>query len=201
MRHMTRQQNGNPEAYCREKETKMVRYVRPLALLVFGLIFALLPVGARADGDEDRGDGSCSHERALRIAHNYADAWNSHDPNVVVTFFTKTVFYQDVPGEAQAPGQFTFMGTERLRAFASQIFAGFPDLNIKIVETEVTPLLCGNRGAFQWIFSGTDPQSHKMYSVHGISPVKVEGDLIAWILDYWDKATLYRQVGLLPSGL
>lgn len=85
----------------------MVRHVRPSALLVFGLTMAFLPVGVRADGDEDRRDGSCSHERALRIAHNYADAWNSHDPDVIVTYFTKTVFYQDVPGEAQAPGQFT----------------------------------------------------------------------------------------------
>ena len=179
----------------------MVRHVRSSAVLMFGLTMALLPVGAQADGDEDRGYDSCSHERALRIAHNYADAWNSHDPNVVVTYFTKTVFYEDVPGEAQAPGQFTFIGTERLRAFAGQIFGGFPDLRITIVETEVTPMLCGNRGAFQWILSGTDQQSHNMYSVHGMSPVKVEGDLIAWILDYWDKVTLYRQVGLLPSGL
>src|SRR6476646_844647 len=86
-------QNRNSEAYCRNKETKMARHVRRLALLVFGLTFALLPVGARADGDEDRRDGSCSQERALRIAHNYADAWNSHDPNIVVTYFTNTVFY------------------------------------------------------------------------------------------------------------
>jgi len=179
----------------------MVRHVQRLALLVFGLTIAFLPVSARADVDQDHDAGSCSHERALRIAHNYAAAWNSHDPDVVVTYFTKTVFYQDVPGEAQAPGQFTFIGTERLRAFAGQIFGGFPDLRITIVETEVTPLLCGNRGAFEWILSGTDQQSHSMYSVHGISPVKVEGDLIAWILDYWDKATLYRQIGLLPSGL
>jgi steroid delta-isomerase-like uncharacterized protein len=171
-------------------------HIRFLALLVFGLAFVLLPVGARADDDE-----GCSHARALRIAQNYADAWNSHDPNVVVTYFTKNVFYQDIPGEAQAPGNFTFMGTEGLRTFASQVFGRFPDLNIMIVETEVTPLICGNRGAFQWIFSGTHQQTHKMFSVHGISPVKVEGDLISWILDYWDKATLYRQVGLLPSGL
>jgi steroid delta-isomerase-like uncharacterized protein len=64
----------------------------------------------------------------------------------------------------------------------------------------------GHKGFIEWIFSGTDanPGLHgtgKKFSVRGVSVVEIEGRRIARETDYWDLATLLRQIGLLPTGL
>jgi steroid delta-isomerase-like uncharacterized protein len=181
-----------------------------IALAVFALVgFQGSIVSAEASAQEERqvddNDNSAvaghdgytvapvprPHTLAFRLAQNYADAWNSHDPDFVVTFFTDDVFYGDITNYVSVNNK------EELRAFAAQVFTAIPDTRIDIVGAAAN----GRFGFIEWIFSGTNPRTGNHFSVQGVSPVEIRGHLISRLIDYWDKATLYRQVGLLPPGL
>ncbi len=131
------------------------------------------------------------HSLADRLAQNYAAAWNSHDPDFVVTFFTDDVFYGDITNYVSINNR------EELRAFAARVFTNIPDVRIDIVGAAANERF----GFIEWIFSGTNPRTGNHFSVQGVSPVEIRGHLISRLIDYWDLATLYRQVGLLPPGL
>ncbi len=131
------------------------------------------------------------HTLAYRLAQNYAAAWNSHDPDFVVTFFTDDVFYGDITNHISINNR------EELRAFAARVFTNIPDVRIEIVGAAANERF----GFIEWLFSGTNPRTGNHFSVQGVSPVEIRGHLISRLIDYWDLATLYRQVGLLPPGL
>jgi ketosteroid isomerase-like protein len=56
-------------------------------------------------------------------------------------------------------------------------------------------------GRIEWIFSGTDHglyKTGKRFSVRGISAIDLRGGKISRNLDYYDAASIMKQVGLLP---
>jgi steroid delta-isomerase-like uncharacterized protein len=122
------------------------------------------------------------------------DAWNSHDPDALVALFTEDVVYEDVTlGVVNH-------GTAELRAFAEGVFTAIPDVNFPVVSS----VLKGGHGFVEWIFNGTDVGLYgtgKTFSLRGASIIEVHGEKIARQSDYWDLATLLRQIGLLPPGL
>jgi ketosteroid isomerase-like protein len=57
-------------------------------------------------------------------------------------------------------------------------------------------------GSIEWVFSGTDAgmfKTGKQFSVRGVSIVTVKNGKISRNVDYYDAATLMKQLGLLPS--
>ena len=59
----------------------------------------------------------------------------------------------------------------------------------------------GGHGSIEWVFSGTDAgmfKTGKQFSVRGVSIVTVKNGKISRNIDYYDVATLMKQVGLLP---
>lgn len=148
-----------------------------IALLLGGAA----PGEARSDIDNSRADN---------IGQRWCDAWNSHDVSRVLAVFTDDVFYEDVTFGLAVHG------SAELRDFAQFFFTAVPDLHLQCTTTFVA----GRHGSIEWVFSGTDVgvfKTGKRFSVRGGSVIEVRGHKISRNSDYYDAATIMRQVGLL----
>jgi len=57
-------------------------------------------------------------------------------------------------------------------------------------------------GSIEWVFTGTDRGLYKMgkrFSVRGVSVIDLRGGRISRNFDFYDAASIMRQIGLLPS--
>jgi steroid delta-isomerase-like uncharacterized protein len=119
-------------------------------------------------------------------------AWNSHDPDKVVSFYTDDVVYEDIAFGLKAQGQ------EQLRRLAADFFTGVPDMKLEVISSTSM----GNRGSVEWVFSGTDVgiyKTGKKFSVRGASVYEIRGGKFSSNRDYYDSANIMRQVGILPT--
>lgn len=126
------------------------------------------------------------------IAEKWIAAWNSHDPDTMLPLFADDIFYEDV-----AFGSVNHGKTE-LRKFAADEFDGAPDLELKLLRADFH----GNHGTIEWTFSGTDKgvfKTGKKFSVRGVSVIDLRDGKISRNLDFYDSATIMRQVGVLPA--
>jgi len=126
------------------------------------------------------------------IAEKWIAAWNSHDAEKLLPLFTSDVFYEDVAfGEAShSPAE--------LRKFAADYFESVPDLKIELLRVS----LHNDHGTIEWTLSGTDKAMYrtgKKFSVRGVSVIDVRAGKIFRNLDFYDSATIMRQLGLLPT--
>ncbi len=127
------------------------------------------------------------------FADKWIAAWNSHDPDKMLPLFTDDVFYEDV-----AFGEVSHGSAELRKFFLSEI-EGVPDLELKLERASIH----GDHGTIEWTFSGTDKgvyKTGKKFSVRGISVIEVRGGKISRNVDYYDAATIMRQVGVLPNN-
>ncbi len=150
-----------------------------LAMLALPAIAA--PAGGKSDGDRD-----------AAVAEKWIAAWNSHSPDKMLPVFTDDVFYEDV-----AFGEVSH-GSAELRKFAVSEFEGVPDLELKLVRASVHD----GHGTIEWVFTGTDKavfNTGKKFSVRGVSVIDVRDGKISRSLDFYDVATIMRQVGVLPT--
>jgi steroid delta-isomerase-like uncharacterized protein len=126
------------------------------------------------------------------VQSNFA-AWNAHDADRVASLYTDDVIYEDVTFGLIAHGH-----TE-LRKMAENFFAGVPDLKLEVVSSTSM----GNRGSVEWVFSGTDVglyKTGKKFSVRGASVYELRGGKFSGNRDYYDSASIMRQVGELPKA-
>ena len=135
---------------------------------------------AQAQNDADK----------IRLIVAEAAGW-SRNMDQLLSVFTDDITYVDTPLGS------TFRGKEELRAFAQGFFNAFPDLKAVITSTVVS----GNRAASEWIFTGTQtgdlagmPASNKQMDLRGVSIYEFEGGKIKRKIDYWDMATLVKQL-------
>ncbi len=113
-----------------------------------------------------------------KLAQDLIDAWNTHDPEHILALFTEDLVYEDVT------------------------FAAFPDLRFELTSAVVA----GDRGAAEWTMTGTHrgdfpglPATGKSFTVRGASIFDLAGDKLRHNRDYWDFATLLRQLGLMAE--
>lgn len=159
--------------------------MRKYSLALLGL--ALLLIAILPDRDTQ------AAASANPIAEKWIAAWNSHDPDKLTSLFTNDVMYEDV-----AFAQLNH-GTAELRKFAADEFSAVPDLHVELENSSIE----GGHGNIQWKFSGTDTgmfKTGKKFNVRGVSIVTVSNGKISRNSDYYDVATLMRQVGVLPQS-
>lgn len=157
-------------------------------VLTGAILLAMLVLPAIAAPPEGKSAG----DRDAAIAEKWIAAWNSHSPDKMISSFTDDIFYEDV-----AFGEVSH-GSSELRKFAASEFEGVPDLELKLLRANVH----GGHGTIEWIFSGTDKgvfKTGKKFSVRGVSVIEVRDGKIARCLDFYDSATIMRQVGVLPA--
>ncbi len=130
------------------------------------------------------------------LARALIDAWNTHDPDRIFALFADDFVYEDVTFGAVTHGR------EETRQFFAGTFAAFPDLHFE----QASDFAVGEHGAAEWTMTGTHdgdfpglPATHKSFTVRGASVFDLAGDKIRYNRDYWDFATLLRQIGLLPE--
>ena len=151
-----------------------------LALLILLTITALPAAKASGQKDDDE------------IAAKWIAAWNSHSPEKMLPTFTDDVFYEDVAfGEVNH-------GHAEFSKFAASEFEAVPDAELQLVRASVH----AGHGTIEWTFSGTDKgifKTGKKFSVRGVSVIDVRDGKISRSLDFYDSATIMRQVGVLPA--
>ena len=119
-------------------------------------------------------------------------AWNLHDPDKVVTFYTEDVVYEDVAYGAVNHGR------SELRKFAAGFIEAVPDLKLEVVWSSIH----NGHGVAEWVLSGTDKglyKTGKKFSVRGASVFEMRGGKCLSNKDFYDLATIMRQVGVLPA--
>jgi len=73
-----------------------------------------------------------------------------------------------------------------------------PDLKVELESSSIQ----GSHGSIAWVFSGTDKgiyKTGKTFKVRGASVITLKGGKISRNVDYYDAATIMRQVGQLPA--
>jgi steroid delta-isomerase-like uncharacterized protein len=126
------------------------------------------------------------------VQSNFA-AWNAHDADKVAVLYTDDVIYEDVAFGLIAHGH------AEMRKMAADFFASVPDLKLEVVSNTSS----GNHGSVEWVFSGTDVglyKTGKKFSVRGASVYELQGGKFSGNRDYYDSASIMRQVGLLAKA-
>jgi len=124
------------------------------------------------------------------------EAWNSHDIEKVINFYSPEYIADDV-------GQVSLLrGHEGLRTMLEQQWKAFPDLRFEVKETVVQD----SRVASVWVGEGTHqgsimniPPTGRKVEVRGVSIIDVENGLVIRGQYIWDLAGMLRRMGLLPE--
>jgi steroid delta-isomerase-like uncharacterized protein len=155
-----------------------------------GVIFvALLILSAVAMAQNSKP----SMDAGSAVAEKWIAGWNSHDPEKLLPLFTDDIFYEDV-----AFGEVSH-GKAEVRKFILSEIEGVPDLQLKLVRADIH----NGHGTIEWTFSGTDKdvfKTGKKFTVRGVSVIEMRDGKISRNLDYYDAATVMRQVGALPAA-
>jgi steroid delta-isomerase-like uncharacterized protein len=132
---------------------------------------------------------------------DWASAWSSidssQDPERVLSLFVDDCFFEDVTFGLVARGK------EELRSFLKRAFAAIPDFKYELRNR----VAVGQWAVIEWAMSGTHkgdlpgiPATGKRFSsVRGSTILELEAGKICRESDYWDAATLMKQVGALRS--
>jgi steroid delta-isomerase-like uncharacterized protein len=139
------------------------------------------------------GAATSADKRADLVQKQFA-AWNAHDPDKVASFYTEDAVYEDVAFGLKARGH------KELRKMAADFLTGVPDMKLEVINSTSM----GDRGSVEWVFSGTDVglyKTGKKFSVRGASVYQVRGGKFSSNRDYYDSASIMRQVGVLPDIL
>jgi steroid delta-isomerase-like uncharacterized protein len=137
-------------------------------------------------------EGKTSTDANSALTEKWIAAWNAHSPDKMLPLFTDDIVYEDV-----AFGEVSH-GSAELRKFAASEFEGTPDLELKLLRSDIH----NGYGTIEWMFTGTDKgvfKTGKKFSVRGVSVIEMRGDKISRNLDFYDVATIMRQVGVLPA--
>jgi steroid delta-isomerase-like uncharacterized protein len=134
-----------------------------------------------------------------RMLDEWAIAWSSsanNDPERVLALFTDDGMYEDVTTGVVVRGK------EELRRYLIGAFATIPDFTFGVLRRFAS----GPWAAIEWTMSGTNrgdwagmPATDRRFAlVRGTSILELEDGKIRRQSDYWDAATVMKQVGLLP---
>jgi steroid delta-isomerase-like uncharacterized protein len=90
----------------------------------------------------------------------FADAWNRHDVNALMTFMTEDCVFEASAGPDVCGTR--YLGQEAVRTSFSEVWATFPDAHWGSPRHFVH----GDRGVSEWTFTGTRPDGTRV-EVHG----------------------------------
>jgi steroid delta-isomerase-like uncharacterized protein len=125
------------------------------------------------------------------------EAWSSQDIEGILSFYTDDCIYEDLAGPTICRGK------EEIRTYAMNVFAAFPDVKIETKSFFVS----GNHMCIEAVISGTylgnipgsPPANGKSFSVRCAHICELHGGKATRVTDYYDMASVMRQLDLLPS--
>jgi steroid delta-isomerase-like uncharacterized protein len=132
-----------------------------------------------------------------KMLNDYMAALNAHDLEKVLAFFADDAVYDCIPMGKVSHGK------KEIKDFFSNTFTSFPDFKLEMKSG----FNAGDRGAAEWVMSGTFahssipemPATGKKFSVRGAAITEFKGDKISRNTNYWNLAAFLQQVGLMPA--
>lgn len=126
------------------------------------------------------------------LIQQWANAWNNADAVAMAKLFTPQGIYQDFAFQAKSTGQ------DGVANWVSLTIKNIPDTHVTLLDA----FQVGDRAAVQWVFSGTPTGfgdlGGKSFSVPATSIFQLRGGKIQQVIDYYNRADLFHQLGL-PS--
>ena len=102
----------------------------------------------------------------------FADAWNRHDVDALMTFMTDDCVFEASAGPDACGARYA--GTEAVRAAFAEVWATFPDAHWGSARHFVH----GDRGVSEWVFTGTRVDGSRV-EVNGCDLFTFRGGKIA----------------------
>jgi steroid delta-isomerase-like uncharacterized protein len=99
-------------------------------------------------------------EVTAEMLQTFADAWNRHDVDALMSFMTEDCVFESSAG-ADVCGT-RFVGSEAVRAGFAEVWAVFPDAH----WGNARHLVHGDHGVSEWTFTGTRTDGTRV-EVHG----------------------------------
>lgn len=131
-----------------------------------------------------------------RYVERINEAWNSHDIENAISFYSADYIGEDV-GMASP-----LRGRAAMRTMLENYWRAFPDLKFKVISS----LLEGNRIAILWVGEGTHqgtfmniPPTGRRVEARGVSIIEVQDGFVVRGQYIWDMAGMLRHMGLLPE--
>ena len=111
-----------------------------------------------------RGRDAMNHPQAimssdadlLRLLDRFADAWNRHDLDALMSMMTDDCVFQASAG-AEVDGQRS-QGKPAVRAAYQSVFEAFPDARWE----NARHFIAGDRGVSEWTFTGTQSDGKRV---------------------------------------
>jgi steroid delta-isomerase-like uncharacterized protein len=130
------------------------------------------------------------------LINDYTAAWNSHDTEKLVSFFTDDCVYEEVAIGA------TTRGKEELKAFLKRFFATFPDTNFEVTSS----FMSGDWYCAEWVWTATHkgnmagiPATGKRISIRGVSVGELKEGKIKRNSEYYNLMDFIKQIGIKPG--
>ena len=90
-----------------------------------------------------------SGQVTIKVLQDFADAWNRHDVDALMTFMTEDCVFEASAGPDIAGTR--YVGREAVRAGFAEVWATFSDAR----WDDARHFICGTRGVSEWTFTGT----------------------------------------------
>ena len=111
-------------------------------------------------------------EVTTEVLEAFADAWNRHDADALMSFMTPDCVFESSAGPDVCGTR--YQGEKAVRAGYAQVWAAFPDAH----WANARHFVCGNRGVSEWTFTGTRDDGTRV-EVHGCDLFTFEDGKIA----------------------
>jgi len=127
-----------------------------------------------------------------KVIEKFFAAWNSHDADKAVAYFSEDAVYEDVTAGHISRGR------AEVRKWVEGAFDVVENFKLEVVSSSFD----NGRGVVEWVWSGTDKgllKTGKKFSVRGVSVYEIRRGKISRYKEFYDFATVMRQVGVLPA--
>jgi len=132
-----------------------------------------------------------------KMMGDYLAAMNAHDLDKILTFFTDDAVYECIPMGKVSKGK------KEIKDFLSNTFTNFPDFKLEMKSG----FQAGDRGASEWVMSGTFaksdipamPATGKKFSVRGAAITEFKNGKVSRHTNYWNLVSFLQQVGIMPA--
>lgn len=129
------------------------------------------------------------------FAKEWLEAWNAHDIDRILTYYTDDAYFEDVAAVGNG-WDVPLIGHQMIRESLVRLFKEMSDVEFKNVSVSGA----GDRMVVEWIMTGTHYRDFTgKFSIQAVSVIKLKGDKIAWDRDYYDTYLLLSQLGMVPA--
>ena len=97
-----------------------------------------------------------STEITIEFLQAFADAWNRHDVDDLMSFMTDDCVFESSAGDESCGTRYE--GREAVRLGYAKAWKDFPDAR----WSDARHFLSGNRGVSEWVFSGTQADGKRV---------------------------------------